>query len=461
MNRLLIKDGMILTFINEAYEATRIDHQDILIHDGKIVCIKESIDAQPGDEVIQVPGQMIIPGLINAHNHTLTTSVCRGMTDDYNRVNYGGSALYTRVFPLKRIALQHLDDNELKAILKLSMLEMIDSGTTTVGEQCTGRDVDIFIELAQELGLRASVCPMYTSGQHLPELQSDGRIEIGQIREEMKVLYDNIALHEKYHGAGNGLIQVWMGPHAPDSCSTELLVETAKAAKELNTQIMIHLAQTKVEVEKIKNRCSRSPVEYLDEIGFLSDRVVAAHGIFTDDEDRDIIARRNATIVHCPQVFAKGGMIAPFGPYVKKGVNVAIGTDSYSMDAMAEMRMAAILGKILAGNAHEVTATDVFFAATVGGAKAFKRPDLGRIAEGQTADITILDMDKPHIQPVAVPVINLVYHVLASDVTYVIVNGKIIKSPCGVLGVDYERALHEGKKTAEKIWAAARSEGIL
>ena len=461
MSRLLIKDGLVLTFINEAYEATRIDHQDILIEDGKIVQMHTRIEPTSADEVIHVPGHMIIPGMINAHNHTLTTSVCRGMTDDYNRVNYGGSALYTRVFPLKRIALEHLDLSELKAILKLSMLEMIDSGTTAVGEQCTGKDVDLFVELAEELGLRASVCPMYTSGQHLPELQADGRIEIGQIREEMKVLDSNIALFEKYDGAGDGLINVWMGPHAPDSCSTELLMETAKAAQQLDTQIMIHLAQTQVEVEKIRNRCSRSPVEYLDEIGFLSDRVVAAHGIFTDDEDHSIIAKRNATIVHCPQVFAKGGMIAPFEPYVKKGVNVAIGTDSYSMDAMAEMRMAAILGKVLAGNAHTVTATDVFFAATVGGAKAFKRPDLGRIAEGQTADIVIIDMDKPHIQPVAVPVINLVYHVLASDITHVIVNGKVIKKPDGVVGVDYEKAIYEGKKVAEKIWAAARSEGIL
>ncbi len=461
MGKLLIKGGMIVTFINEAYEATRIDNSDILVSNGVIEKIRPDIEPEAGDEVIRVPGQIIVPGFINAHNHTLTTAVCRGMTDDYNRENYGGSALYTRVFPLKRIALQYLDSKELKALLKMAMIEMIDSGTTTVGEQCTGKEVEIFIELLDELGLRASVCPMYTSGEHLPEMQSDGRIEVGTIREEMKVLLENVRLFERYNGANQGLLSIWMGPHAPDSCSTELLIETAKAASDLDTRIMIHLAQTRVEIEKIKNRCSRSSVEYLDEIGFLSQRVVAAHGIFTDDMDKDIVAREKTTIVHCPQVFAKGGMLAPFEEYIQKGVSVAIGTDSYSMDMMAEMRMAAIVGKIKAGNAHSVSANDVFFAATVGGAKAFNRSDIGRIAEGQTADIAIINASKPHIQPIAAPVINMVYHANASDVTYVLVNGHVIKGPDGVRHVDYEQVVAEGCKVAEKIWAIARREGIL
>jgi 5-methylthioadenosine/S-adenosylhomocysteine deaminase len=154
-------------------------------------------------------------------------------------------------------------------------------------------------------------------------------------------------------------------------------------------------------------------------------------------------------------------MIAPFEEYIQHGVNVAIGTDSYSMDMMAEMRMAAIVGKIKAGNAHSVTANDAFFASTVGGAKAFNRSDIGRIAEGQTADIAIIDVNKPHIQPVAAPVINLVYHALSSDVTYVLVNGRVIKDPEGVLNTDYDRVAADGFKVAEKIWGIARKEGIL
>jgi 5-methylthioadenosine/S-adenosylhomocysteine deaminase len=199
----------------------------------------------------------------------------------------------------------------------------------------------------------------------------------------------------------------------------------------------------------------------LDEIGFLSNRTVAAHGIFTDEQDQQILLKRGVNIVHCPLVFAKGGMIAPFYPYVSKGINVAMGSDSYAGDMMAEMRMAAFLGKIQTGNAHQVTSTDVLFAATVGGAVAFKDPTLGRIAEGQKADMIIIDMDKPHILPIAAPVINLVYHANASDITHVLVDGRVVKDSQGMTSVDTERVMFESKRVADKMWSLARQEGIL
>ncbi len=461
MSRTILKGGMVLTFINEAYEATKIQESDILIDNGLVEEISPFIQEEQGDEVVHIPGQMVIPGLINAHNHTLTTAVCRGMTDDYNRENYGGSALYTRVFPLKRIALEILNEEEIAAILKMALVEMIQSGATTVGEQCTGKEFGIFVDLVDELGIRASICPMYTSGEHLPELKETGKIDIGERKKEMEVLEENIRLYEQYQGDGEGRVEIWLGPHAPDSCSQELLMETARAAEELDTKIMIHLAQTRIELDKIRERFGSTPVEYLDKIGFLSSRVVAAHGLFTNNEDQKIIKDNQVNIVHCPQVFVKGGMIAPFHPYMEKEVTVSLGTDSYAMDMMAEMRMAALVGKLHTQNAHSVTASDAFFAATVGGAKAFGRSDLGRLVEGQKADITVIDMQKSHIQPVAIPVINLVYHVNAADVSYVFVDGKAVKTPQGIVSGDDRKIVDDGKVVSEKIWAAARQEGVL
>lgn len=461
MPRLIIHGGMILTFINEAYEALKIEEADIVIEAGRIKKIARTVAVETGDRIIDATGKLIIPGLINAHNHCLTTAVCRGMTDDYNRERYGGSALYSRVFPLKRIALTRLDREELGDLLRLTLAEMINSGTTAVVEQCTGQEMEVFIELAAALGLRAGVAPMFTSGEHLPEVSADGRIETGVKTEEFQALEENIRMFERYNGTADGRISIWLGPHAPDSCSAELLKEVRRTADALGMRIMTHLAQTRVEVAKIKERYSATPTEYLDRIGFLGPDVVAAHALFTDAADRKIIKENGVSIAHCPQVFAKGGMIAPFHLFQKMEINVALGTDSYAVDALAEMRMAALIGKLQTGNAHAVSATDAFFAATVGGAKALARNDLGRIAEGLRADLAVLNLRQPHIQPVAFPVINLVYHALSSDIDYVIIDGKVVKDGNRIFGLERTDLIEKAAAAADKLWGLAREEGVI
>ncbi len=474
MNRMIIHGGLIMSFINEAYEAMKVERADILIKGGRIAQIGREIAVNHGDRVIDATDKLIIPGLINAHNHCLTTAVCRGMTDDYNRERYGGAAIYSRVFPLKRLALQHLDEEELASLLQLNLAEAINSGTTTIAEQCTGREMELFIHLADSVGLRACVSPMFTSGKNLPEASRSGQVELATVREEFAVLEENVRLHERYDGSAGGRISIWLGPHAPESCSTALLREVRRVADQKGMRIMTHLAQTRVEVRKIRERFDRTPVEYLADIGLLGPDVVAAHAVFTSDSDRQLIKEYGVNVAHCPQVFAKGGMIAPFHPYTSIGVNVAIGTDSYSMDALAEMRMAAMVGKIQTGNAHSVTASDAFFAATVGGAIALAQSDLGRLAliallqagrgrlaVGQRADLLVLNLRQAHIQPVAYPVISLVYHAQSTDIEYVIIDGWVVKDHGQIFGLDQAALADRAAQAADKVWALAREEGAL
>ncbi|MGI5839186.1 MAG: amidohydrolase family protein [bacterium] len=461
MPRLIIHGGMIMTFINEAYEALKVEEADILIEGGEIKEINRGIAVEADDRVIDATGKLIIPGLINAHNHCLTTAVCRGMTDDYNRERYGGSALYSRVFPLKRIALTRLAREELSDLLRLTLAEMINSGTTAVVEQCTGQELEIFIELAAALGLRAGIAPMFTSGEHLPEVSADGKIETGVNAAQFKALEDNVRLFEQYNGVAEGRISIWLGPHAPDSCSAELLKEVRRAADASGMRIMTHLAQTRVEMAKIKECFAATPTEYLERLGFLGPDVVAAHALFTDAADREIIKANGVSIAHCPQVFAKGGMLAPFQPFKEMEINVALGTDSYAVDALAEMRMAALMGKLQTSNAHSVSATDAFFAATVGGAIAFARNDIGRIAPGLRADLAILNFCRPHIQPVVFPVINLVYHALSSDVEYVIIDGKVVKEGDRIFGLEQAEMMEKAARVIDKVWGFAREGGVI
>jgi cytosine/adenosine deaminase-related metal-dependent hydrolase len=267
--------------------------------------------------------------------------------------------------------------------------------------------------------------------------------------------------HDRYDGAADGRIRVALAPHGTDSCGPELLREIRKTAEEYKSLITIHLSQTKAETKLIRERYGKTPEEYLQDAGLLGPDLLAAHCVETEDPGVDILKRTDTTIVSCPLTYARGGGFAPFGRFKGMGIRTAIGTDGYCMDMVSELREAGYVSKLFGRDSMAATAQDLLHAATLGGAEALRRDDLGRIAPGACADLIVIDMARPHLQPVSDPVRTLIWNARGSDVTAVMVDGRVIvENGRYKLGRETD-IVDRGSKAVYKLWKMAEAEGVI
>jgi 5-methylthioadenosine/S-adenosylhomocysteine deaminase len=211
--------------------------------------------------------------------------------------------------------------------------------------------------------------------------------------------------------------------------------------------LQIHAAQSVVEFHEIMRRHGQTPIEWLGTVGVLGPNAIIGHAIFLDHHSwlhwptRDDLARLAATgtnVAHCPTVFSRRGItLEHFGAYRAAGVNLGIGTDTFPHNLIEEMRAAAIFARVAAGSAHAVTTADIFTAATIGGASALGRDDLGRLAPGAKADLVIVDAEHPAMRPLYDPIRSLVYSAAERAVRHVFVDGRQVVRDGNALAFDY------------------------
>jgi 5-methylthioadenosine/S-adenosylhomocysteine deaminase len=217
--------------------------------------------------------------------------------------------------------------------------------------------------------------------------------------------------------------------------------------------ITVHAAQTMAEHEELMRRIGLTAVQYLEELGVLGEDLIIGHCIFVDghswtrqrtDIDLDLLAERRATVAHCPVTFSRSGMVLQsLGRYRRRGVNVAIGTDSYPFNMLEEMRQAMICSRVAGRSAFDVATADVFEAATLAGARALGRRDIGRIAPGAKADFLLVDLKHAAMQPVYDPLRNLLHCAAERAVETVYVDGRPVVEGGKVLHLDYAGAVAE------------------
>jgi cytosine/adenosine deaminase-related metal-dependent hydrolase len=252
-------------------------------------------------------------------------------------------------------------------------------------------------------------------------------------------------------------------PYQVDTCSPALLSATRKVADELGVGVEIHAGQNLLEFHEILRRHGKTPVELLAETGLLGPDLLVGHCIISTahhlaavpgGRDLELLAASGTTVAHCPLVFARrGNALESFHRYRASGVNVALGTDTYPRDLIAEMRWASLVGKIADRDFLVATAADVFSAATLGAAKALRRDDLGRLAPGAKADLVVVDMQSLRIGPYRDPIKALVNCATGDDVERVIVDGRTVVEDKRVVGVDERELLRSAQKEAERLWA--------
>jgi cytosine/adenosine deaminase-related metal-dependent hydrolase len=423
---------------------------EIVYEENQIIFVGDSYRQQV-DKTIDVRPKLIIPGLINIHTHSLTAPLLyRGITEDE------GQILYKYLLPIRYgtpSTPPYAGGEEANILSRLTLLEILKSGVTTVFEQTD--NLEDPIRCAQELGIRFYGCHSYFNSM---PFEKSGVVIYPPPKDSCPGFDENIRLIKEYQNACNGRIKVWLGPHAADTCSPDLLQETRKKARELNVGIGTHISQSMTEVNEIRKRVNKTPVAYLADMNFWGKDVIAAHAIHTTSSDVMIMARDGMNVAHCASSYVKSGIHAPMARYRKSGINVVLGTDQNAMDLLDEMRLAMFSSKLNEDDPGATTVMDVFNSVTLNAAKALGRDDIGRIAPGAKADLVIIDTKQAHLSPYRDPLKMLVYHSNRNDVEKVIVDGKILIENKKVLRVDEESIISEATEVARKIWRKVEKE---
>ncbi|MBE9488263.1 MAG: amidohydrolase [Bacteroidetes bacterium] len=381
----------------------------VAFEDGKIIMVSQGnqeadrfIEELNGDvEVIDGKGGILLPGFINLHNHVSMT-LLRSYADDIPLMPW----LTEKIWPVE----DKMTPEHIYVGAKLGIAEMLLGGTTTFVDMYASEDM--VAKAGVELGMR-TVLGLAFLDQSFPYFEAFAE-----------------KLIEKY-GKENGLVSLTMSPHAPYTCSPETLEKAVAFAKKHNLMVHTHLSETETEIKQIRERYDKTPVEYFRDLGLFDQKTIAAHCVYLEDSDMKIMRDYGVSVSHNPQSNMKlGSGIAPVKKMMDYGINVGLGTDGPSsnndLDMWEEMRSASFLQKVVALDPTILPAYEILKMATVNGAKALNRDDLGTIAVGQTADFMIIDTSKPHFFPCHDVIANLVYCGKASDVDTVFVNGKMV-----------------------------------
>ncbi|WP_240989625.1 amidohydrolase family protein [Salipiger mangrovisoli] len=429
------------------------DHWVILEGD-QIAAVSESRPSQ-ADVVLDRPGRFVLPGLMNLHNHCFSEAIARSHAEDGVSKRNDQSIVYTVLLPLSKTGLDILTPDERLAVARMGIVQLLLGGATSVMEPFRNTLPEMF-DAAAELGLRFWGAPYLFSASD-PRAGTEGGVSYNTASTDGS---DNAvdlatwnALFDKWHGQENGRISLAMSPHATDTCDPDLLRAATARARELGVPITTHVAQSEGEVATIARRWGgRTPAEYLDWLGVLGPDLLAAHCVYSSESDLALMKARDVTVMNCPRVFARTGKTASFGRFEAAGLRTMVGTDGYNMDLLGEINAAGIVSKVTRGDARSASAPALLGAITEAGSVALRRPDLGRIVPGAKADLTLIDMTHPHLQPHYDPRRALVALANRANVETVIVDGRVLVEGGSIAIADGAALTEAGAAAIRKIW---------
>jgi 5-methylthioadenosine/S-adenosylhomocysteine deaminase len=370
--------------------------RDILIMDRRIAKIGSDLRNEDGDEVINGRGKLAIPGFINGHTH-LAMTLLRGYADDMELMPW----LKEKIWPLEA----RLTAEDVHWGTKLGCLELIRFGITGFNDMYYFPDETA--QATREMGLRAFISGVVFDMR--PELLTEVEPFIRRWK-------------------GDELITPAVGPHAAYTCSEETLLKAKEIADRHDAMIHIHLSETREEVDGFLLSKGKSPVEYLDSMGMVNERLAAVHCVWLSEEDCYLLAERKANVVSCTVSNLKlASGIAPLNTLMKAGVNVCLGTDGASsnnnLSLFEDMKTTAIVQKNAYHTPAAFSAKQIWQLATENAYKAF-RMNIGLVV-GALADLALIDLKKPWFCPDTNILSHLVYS-MAGGVDSTIVNGRVL-----------------------------------
>jgi len=427
---ILIKNGTLLTM----------DPKNTMIEEG-FLGIAGDVISYVGDgkgvafearKIIDARGGLILPGLINGHTHA-AMSLLRGLADDLPLMEW----LNHYIFPVEL----RMDGDLVHTGTLLACAEMIMSGTTTY---C---DMYLFEEevarASKEAGMRCLV------GEVLYDFDSPN---YGPMENGLKYTE---TLIKKWKG--DPLVSIAVEPHALFTCSPELLIAANDLALRYEVPLITHLAETEAEVYEIRKNYGKGPVAHLKDLKILGPHLIADHCAHLSGEEIRILAGYGVKAIHNPESNMKlASGIAPIPEMLKENMSVGLGTDgcasNNNLDLFLEMDMAAKLHKVNTMDTTVMDALTVLRMATIQGAKALGIDDItGSLEHGKKADVIIVDIKKPHLTPMYNPLSHLVYSAKGSDVSHVLINGRLVMEERRLLLMDVEEIMSKARDKSREI----------
>jgi 5-methylthioadenosine/S-adenosylhomocysteine deaminase len=382
------------------------------------------------DREIVIPEGIVLPGLLNGHNHA-AMSLMRGLADDSPLFDW----LRQYVWPTEA----HLTPEDIEVGTLLACAEMIRSGT--VGFADMYFEVAISAKAVEMAGLRAWIAR-------------------GLDRADTRKLEESVEFCQSWRGRGHGRIETMLGPHAPYTCPPEFLQEVAKAAQAYQLPVHIHLSESTEEMRQMAEQYHKTPIQLAYDAGILASRTLIAHGVYIGEDDLAYLQNMQGGVVSCPVSNAKlGNGTLPYHLLRSAGVVVGLGTDgaasTNSLDMFLEMKAMAWMQKLNAGKPESFKAEDALWAATRGTAQILGHAG-GVLQTGAPADFIVVDGRRAHMTPTWDVVANLVYAASGSDVRYVVVDGEMILQEGIITSFDERSVLQEAAARAQRLMESGR-----
>jgi 5-methylthioadenosine/S-adenosylhomocysteine deaminase len=394
---------------------------------------KEISKKYASEAIIMGEGKAVFPGLINTHTHAAMVYF-RGIADDLPLKEW----LENHIWPAEN---RWLGPEFISDAIELACLEMLKGGVTTYNDMYFYEDAAG--KVTKKIGMRAVL------GVGILDFPSKS----ANTSDEYFANAESFIKNWK----GDELITPCIAPHALYTCGTESLKRARRIADKYDIPIHIHLSETKWEVNEIKNRYRMTPVEYLDSLGFLDEKVLAAHCIWVEDDEIDLLAKRKVGVSHCMESNLKlASGFAPVVTMLMAGIKVTFGTDGAAsnndLNILSEMSTTAKVHKALSNNPTVLDAKTVLLMATKWSAEVLGLGDkIGSIEKGKIADIVTINLKKPHLTPMYDVYSHIVYAAMASDVDTVMVNGKVVVNNSKFCNGDEEKILAKAKEWEGKI----------
>jgi 5-methylthioadenosine/S-adenosylhomocysteine deaminase len=404
---------------------------DLFLKDGRIVEITPAAarPLQANEPVLDGTGMLALPGLVNIHSHPTTEPGYRGVREDHGVPEQQMTGL------IERLQAFRLGEDGRSAAAEMSYSEMLRAGTTTACDVTV--PFDGWLETMVRSGMRFYAGPTFASarwGMAAQQTVTWKWDEAGGLKafERAKAVMAEAEAHN------SGRLDAMVFPAQIDTVTPELFAAGRQHADETGRPFSTHIGQSVVEVREMIRRHGLTPVQWAAAQGLMKPGTILAHCILLDEhpqigwhthKDLDLIAEAGAAVAHCPQPFARYGLAMDHvGRYRARGVTVGLGTDCAPHNLIEEMRLAIVAGRLMSEDIASLDTGGAFEAATIGGARALGRDDIGMLAPGMAADIVLVDLAHPLMQPARDPLRSFVFHAADRAVRTVLVNGDVVLS---------------------------------
>lgn len=433
---------------------------DLAFRGDRITYVGHRYDG-PADVRVDLAGHLLIPGLISAHAHVSAQEGGRLLIDGGRR-DFFRSGFLNYLPTRGEGGPGFLREVDAAASLRFGFASLLRNGVTTVVPFAPGGADDgaTLVATARAFGIRTFYAPLATGGRY--HFDAAGRLH--RVLDEaagMRMLERTAAYLER-HPADDPLIAPIVALDEYHCAPGALLPEALALARRHGVRLTLHFAEQLVEFLDTVRETGRTPVQRLADLGVLGDDVLLAHALYVAGhhtvshpyaDDLELLGGSGTHVAHSPTAFARRGLaMESFDRYRAAGVAMAMGTDVYPMDLFAEMRMASIACKLVDDHHEAAPARSVFDAATLGGAAALGRDDLGRLAPGAAADVVALDLECLQFGPIHDPIRALVHLATPAQVKRVVVAGRTVVDADGLVGHDEREIARAAARSARRVW---------